>query len=66
MPEYVFVHNQDPGSLYTIFYQYFLNHWADPRIPEYDLETDELVYRDIAGNEEKRERIEETETAAVN
>ncbi len=66
MPEYVFVHNQNPGSLYTIFYQYFLNHWADPRIPEYDLETDELVYRDIAGNEEKRERIEEREMAAMN
>jgi len=66
MPEYVLVHNQNPGSLYTIFYQYFLNQWADPRIPEYDLETDELVYRDIAGNEEKRERIEEREMAAVN
>lgn len=66
MPEYVFIHNQNPGSLYTIFYQYFLNHWADPRIPEYDLETDELVYRDIAGNEEKRERIEEMEEVALN
>lgn len=30
------------------------------------LETDELVYRDIAGNEGKRERIEEMETAAMN
>ncbi|MBI5076575.1 MAG: hypothetical protein HZB62_15595 [Nitrospirae bacterium] len=66
MPEYVFVHNQNPGSLYTIFYQYFLNHWTDPRIPEYDLETDELVYRDAAGNEGKRERIEEMETASLN
>ncbi|MBI5846817.1 MAG: hypothetical protein HZB31_02540 [Nitrospirae bacterium] len=66
MPEYVFVHNQNPGSLYSIFYQYFLNYWADPKIPEYDLETDELVYRDSAGNEEKRERIEELETAAMN
>ncbi|MBI5633116.1 MAG: hypothetical protein HZA15_06525 [Nitrospirae bacterium] len=66
MPEYVFIHNQNPGSLYTIFYQYFLNHWADPRIPEYDLETDELVYRDVAGNEEKRERIEETEEVTLN
>ncbi|MEW6715659.1 MAG: hypothetical protein AB1306_11295 [Nitrospirota bacterium] len=56
MPEYVFLHNQNPGSLYTIFYQYFLNHWDDPRIPEYDLETDELIYRDIAGNEEKRRK----------
>lgn len=66
MPEYVFVHNQDPGSLYTIFYQYFLNHWADPRIPEYDLETDELIYRDGAGNEEKRESMAEMATVALN
>ncbi|MDP2156438.1 MAG: hypothetical protein Q8K68_01860 [Nitrospirota bacterium] len=66
MPEYVLVHNQNPGSLYTIFYQYFLSQWNDPAIPEYDLETDELVYRDIAGNEGKRERIEEREMTAVN
>jgi len=66
MPEYVFMHKQDPGSLYAVFYQYFLSQWNDPAIPEYDLETDELVYRDVAGNEGKRERIEETEMAAVN
>ena len=28
-------------------------------IPEYDLETDELVYRDRAGNEVKREQFNE-------
>jgi hypothetical protein len=57
MPEYVFMHNQDPGSLYAVFYQYFLDHWSDPAVPEYDLETDELVYRDALRSEERRERI---------
>lgn len=66
MPEYVFMHKQDPGSLYSVFYQYFLSQWNDPMIPEYDLETDELVYRDAAGNEGKRERMEEMEMAALN
>lgn len=66
IPEYVFMHKQEPGSLYTVFYQYFLSQWNDPAIPEYDLETDELVYRDAAGNEGKRERIEEMESAVLN
>ena len=57
MPEYVFRYNQDPGSLYVPFYQYFLKKWNDRGIPEYDLETDELVYRDEAGNEERREKF---------
>lgn len=57
MPEYVFRHNQNPGSLYVTFYQYFLQRWNNPSIPEYDLETDELVFRDQSGNEEKREKL---------
>jgi hypothetical protein len=56
MPEYAFKHDQNPGSLYTLFSHYFLSRWQDPDIPEYDLETDELVYRDKAGNEARRER----------
>jgi hypothetical protein len=32
--------------------------WEDPAIPEYDLETDELVYRDSAGNEVGREKLD--------
>ncbi len=32
------------------------------KIPEYDLETDELVYRDRTGNEVRREKFEEEET----
>ena len=57
MPEYVFKYNQDPGSLYVPFYQYFLKKWNDRSIPEYDLKTDELVFRDQAGREEKREKF---------
>jgi hypothetical protein len=55
MPEYVFKHDQNPGSLYTYFYQYFLIRWNNTDIPEYDFDTDELVYRDIDGNEVRRE-----------
>lgn len=65
MPEYVFRYNQNPGSLYAPFYQHFLKWWNDPGIPEYDLETDELIYRDTAGNEERREKFMEDELAAV-
>lgn len=57
MPEYVFKHDQNPGSLYNPFYQYFLTRWESPDIPEYDLDTDELIYRDVAGNELRRERF---------
>ncbi|MHB8883066.1 MAG: hypothetical protein ACYC69_16345 [Thermodesulfovibrionales bacterium] len=57
MPEYVFRHNQNPGSLYATFYQYFLKRWNNPGVPEYDLETDELVFRDLSGNEERREKF---------
>lgn len=64
MPEFVFKHGHDPGSLYNPFYQYFLSRWRDPSIPEYELETDEIVYRDRAGNEVRRERFNEIEMAA--
>jgi hypothetical protein len=59
MPEYVFRHDSDPGGLYNPFYQYFFNRWSDPDIPEYDLDTDELVYRDRTGNEVLREKFNE-------
>jgi hypothetical protein len=59
LPEYVLRYNQNPGSLYVPFYQYFLRWWNDPGIPEYDLESDELIYRDVAGNEERREKFRE-------
>lgn len=57
MPEYIFHHGQNPGSLYTYFYQYFLTRWHDPNIPEYELDSDELIYRDNSGNEVRREKF---------
>jgi hypothetical protein len=57
MPEYVFKHDHDPGGLYSPFYQYFLGRWSDPEVPEYDLDTDELVYRDRLGIEVRREKF---------
>lgn len=61
MPEFVFRHSRNPGSLYMPLYEYFLKLWNTPGIPEYDLETDELVYRDSAGNEERREPFPDRE-----
>jgi len=58
MPEYVFKHDQN-GGLFNLFYQYFVSRWFDPNIPEYDLDMDELVYRDKAGNEVRREKFNE-------
>jgi hypothetical protein len=57
MPRYVFKHDPNIGSLYFPFYQYFFGKWNNPTIPEYDLETDELVYRDTAGNEVRRGKM---------
>jgi hypothetical protein len=50
MPRYVFKHDPNIGSLYFPFYQYFLRRWNNSDLPEYDLEKDELVYRDVVGN----------------
>ncbi len=58
MPEYVFRHDRDQ-NLFSLFYQYFVTRWLDPAIPEYDLDTDELVYRDKSGNELRREQFNE-------
>jgi hypothetical protein len=55
MPEYLFRQNQNDYGLYTLFYHYFTKRWESPEIPEYDLETDELVYRGSNGNERRRE-----------
>ncbi len=57
MPEYAFKNEAKHGGLYIPLYRYFLTRWQDPTIPEYDLDTDELVYRDLAGNEVVRERF---------
>ncbi len=55
MPEYVFQHNLDHHGLYTLFYQYFTKRWENQEIPEYDFQTDELVYRARNGGELRRE-----------
>lgn len=58
MPEYVFAHGQNPTSLFAAFYQYFVMRWNDPAIPEYDLLSGDLVYRDDAGNELRRKKLD--------
>ena len=65
MPEYVFKHDQNLGSLYLPLYQYFLTQWNHPDIPEYDLESDELIYRNRGGNEVKREKFDDLEGKGV-
>ena len=57
MPEYIFKHSPNQSSLFHPFYQVFLSKWRDPNIPEYDFDSDELIYRDISGNEVKREKF---------
>jgi hypothetical protein len=54
LPEFLFRHSPKPGGFYAPLLQYFLARWEDPRIPEYDLETDELVYRTAAGARRER------------
>jgi hypothetical protein len=60
MPEYVLRHNRRDHGLYTLYTHYFIQRWQSAEIPEYDLETDELVYRK-AGAEIRRERFEMTD-----
>ena len=58
MPEYVLRHNRKDHGLYTLYAHYFVQRWESAEIPEYDLDTDELVYRGRTGNEIRRERFE--------
>ncbi len=55
--EFVFALNRaNPRlGLFVPFYMYFLDRWEDTRHPEYDFVTRELVYRDEAGSEIRRE-----------
>ncbi len=55
MPEFVFRNIQHDGGLYLPMYRYFVSRWQDPDMPEYDLDTDELVYHDQLGYEVLRE-----------
>ncbi|HLZ32697.1 MAG TPA: hypothetical protein VKP13_01680 [Nitrospira sp.] len=63
MPEYVLQHNRRDHGFYTLYAHYFGQRWESPEIPEYDFETDELVYRTKTGGEIRRERYE-IETAS--
>lgn len=54
MPMYAFRYNPKEHGLYTIFYQHFVEKWEHPETPEYDLETDDLVYRWEDGTEKRR------------
>jgi hypothetical protein len=56
-PEYVFRHNQEDHGLYTLFYEYFLLRWESTEIPEYDFNTDELVYHGSKEVETRREQF---------
>ena len=58
MPEYVLRHNCKDHGLFTLYAHYFTQRWESAEIPEYDLDTDELVYRNRTGNEIRRERFE--------
>lgn len=58
MPEYVLRHNRKDHGLYTLYAHYFEQRWECVEIPEYDLETDELVYHNRAGQELRREQFE--------
>lgn len=58
MPEYVLRHNPHSHGLYTLYSHYFQQRWESAEIPEYDLDRDELVYRNSAGQEQRRERFE--------
>ncbi len=57
MLEYTFKNDCANGGLYLPLYRYFQSRWHDPDIPEYDLDTDELVYWDKAGREARREKF---------
>ena len=58
MPEYLLRRNPAAHGLYTLYAHDFERRWADAEIPEYDLDTDELVYRSRAGGELRRERFD--------
>jgi len=56
-PEYVFALDarEPTRGLFVPFYMMFMRKWGEPQHPEYDFERRELIYRDAAGNETRRE-----------
>jgi hypothetical protein len=67
MPEYVLRHNRQHYGLYSLYAHYFAQRWQSTEIPQYDLDNDELVYRDTVGGEMRREqfRIGSAEEAEI-
>jgi hypothetical protein len=57
-PLYVFQHDRQEHGLYALWYQYFLKRWTNQTLPEYDLDRDELVYREESDGEVKRELLD--------
>ena len=57
-PVYVFQHDRQEHGLYALWYQYFLKRWTNQTLPEYDLDRDELVYREDSDGEVKREILD--------
>jgi hypothetical protein len=57
MPEYVLRHNRQNHGFYSLYAHYFAQQWQSMEIPEYDLDNDELVYRNSVGVEMRRERF---------
>jgi len=55
-PEYVFALRKDKPAqgMFSPFYVHFLNQWDDPRHPEYDFDSEELIFRNDKGNEVER------------
>ena len=58
MPENVLRHNPQNHGLYSLYAHYFARQWQSLEIPEYDLDNDELIYRDTVDGEMRRERFE--------
>jgi hypothetical protein len=57
MPEYVFRHNRRHHGLYSLYAHYFAQRWQSTEIPHYDLDSDDLVYRNTVGDEMRREQF---------
>lgn len=55
-PEYVFARqpSNPRQGLFVPFYVHVLERWNENHNPEYDFDTNELVYRDAAGNQRGR------------
>jgi hypothetical protein len=67
-PEYVFaLRPRNPREgLYVPFYMHFLDQWNQPGNPEYDFESNELIYRDDEGSEIRRAALDVPINGAAN